>query len=69
MTEIEMKIMDAMIEISLAMGCLEWTKMIIPSSIDKSVYDHINQRISGLKKALATLKELEKADVHGSEQN
>lgn len=26
MTEMEMKIMDARIEISLAMGCLEWAK-------------------------------------------
>ena len=69
MTEIEEKIQVADIEICLAIGCLEWAKMIVPSSIDKSVCDHINQRIAGLEKALATLKGLEKSDVYGSEQN
>ena len=62
-------IQDAELEISMAIGCLEWAKMIVPSSIDKSICDHIDQRIAGLEKALAILKGLEKADVHGSEQN
>ena len=72
MTEMEMKIMDARIEISLAIGCLEWARgMVSKQYCAPFLSGHICGRIDGLEKALNTLKELdaivhkEQADVHG----
>ena len=75
MTEIEEKIQDAEIEISLAIGCLEWAMTQANGPINNHIKAHIDSRVYGLEKALRTIKELkaialeEKADVHGSEQN
>lgn len=76
MTEIEEKIQDAEIEISLAIGCLEWARgMVSKQYCAPFLSGHICGRIDGLEKALNTLKELdaimhkEQADVHGSKQN
>lgn len=75
MTEIEEKIQDAEIEISLAIGCLEWAMTQANGPINNHIKVHIDSRVYGLEKALRTIKELkaialeEKADVHGSEQN
>ena len=76
MTEIERKIQDAEIEISLAIGILEWTKMVASKTFCAPLLgEHINGRIYGLEKSLRTIRELkaialkETADVHGSKQN
>ena len=76
MTEMEMKIMDARIEISLAIGCLEWARgMVSKQYCAPFLSGHICVRIDGLERALRTLRELEaivhkeQADVHGSKQN
>lgn len=75
MTEIEEKIQDAEIEISLAVGCLEWARTKVTNPVRKHIYDHICGRILGLDAALNTLKELEKialkgkADVHGFDKD
>lgn len=69
MTEIEEKIQDAEVEIAMAIGCLAWVQKMTKDEYNSHIYDHINQRIAGLEKALATLKGLEKSDLYGSEQN
>ena len=76
MTEMEMKIMDARIEISLAIGCLEWARgMVSKQYCAPFLSGHICGRIDGLEKSLRTIRELkaialkETADVHGSKQN
>ena len=76
MTEIERKIQDAEIEISLAIGILEWTRTVA-SKIYCAPFlsSHVNGRIYGLENALRTIRALkaitsqETADVHGSKQN
>lgn len=76
MTEIEEKIQDAEIEISLAIGCLEWARgMVSKQYCAPFLSGHICGRIDGLEKALRTIKELktialeEKADVHEPEKD
>ena len=76
MTEIERKIQDAEIEISLAIGCLEWAKsMTFNNYCIPFIGEHISGRIDGLENALRTIRELkaiasqETADVHGSEKD
>ena len=70
MSEIEEKIQDAEIEISLAIGCLEWAMTQANGPINNHIKVHIDSRVYGLEKALRTIKELkavasqEKADVH-----
>lgn len=62
MNEIEEKIQDAEIEISLAIGILEWARTKVTNTVSKHINDHICLRIDGLEKALRTLREL-KADT------
>jgi len=76
MNEIEEKIQDAEIEISLAIGCLEWAKsMTFNNYCIPFIGGHISGRIDGLERALRTFRELEAiasqetADVHGSEKD
>ena len=76
MTEIERKIQDAEIEISLAIGILEWTRTVASKTYCAPfLSEHINGRIYGLENALRTIRALkaiasqETADVHGSKQN
>ncbi|MCI6068202.1 MAG: hypothetical protein MR707_08280 [Galactobacillus timonensis] len=76
MTEIERKIQDAEIEISLAIGILEWTRTVASKTYCAPFLgSHVNGRIDGLENALRTIRELkaiasqETADVHGSKQN
>lgn len=76
MNKIEEKIQDAEIEISLAIGCLEWAKsMTFNNYCIPFIGEHISGRIDGLERALRTLRELdaivhkEQADVHGSEKD
>ena len=76
MTEIERKIQDAEIEISLAIGILEWTSEVASKTYCAPFLSgHISGRIGGLENALRTIRELkaialkETADVHGSKQN
>ena len=76
MTEIERKIQDAEIEISLAIGILEWTRAVASKTFCAPfLSEHINGRIYGLENALRTIRALkaivhkEQADVHGSEKD
>ena len=76
MNEIERKIQDAEIEISLAIGILEWTRTVASKTYCAPFLgNHVNSRIDGLENALRTIRELkaiasqETADVHGSKQN
>ena len=76
MTELERKIQDAEIEISLAIGILEWTRAVASKTYCAPfLSEHINGRIYGLENALRTIRVLkaiasqETADVHGSKQN
>ena len=75
MTELEEKLQDAEVEIAMAMGCLAWAQKMTKGEYNSHIYDHLNDRIDGLEKALNTLKELdaivhkEQADVHEPEKD
>lgn len=59
MNEIEEKIQDAEIEISLAIGCLEWLRALASKRYyAQFLGSHIGDRIAGLERALKTIREL-----------
>ena len=60
-------IQDAEIEISLAIGCIEWakTRLTIPQS--EFLSEHLAHRIMGLEQALMTIKKV-KAYLQESER-
>ena len=75
MNYLEERIQDAEIEISLAIGCIEWAETRLTIQQNQFLSEHLNHRIIGLEQALNTLKELdaivhkEQADVHEPEKD
>lgn len=58
--DIDTRIIDAELEISLAIGILEWAETLVPRgwvSMD-FLKDHISHRVSGLEDALITFKRI-----------
>lgn len=70
--DIDTRIVNAEIEVSLAIGVLKWAETIIPSGWAETIIpsewahtqflkDHISQRVRGLEDALITLKRIKEA--------
>lgn len=53
-------IQDAELEISMAIGCLEWAETKIVKTIPQNEFlrEHLDHRIIGLEQALITIKKI-----------
>lgn len=59
-TSLAYNIQDAELEISMAIGCLEWAETKIVKTIPQNEFlrEHLDHRIIGLEQALITIKKV-----------
>lgn len=69
-TSLAYNIQDAELEISMAIGCLEWAETKIVKTIPQNEFlrEHLDHRIIGLEQALITIKKV-KAYLQEKETN